>query len=99
MCRGADVSSREKWYRCTVGGKVPPMIDAERTIGRYRKGVLRWFVSRLSNGLGDDSNSLAQVVKVRASSYSSFRNLRKAIDLIAGKLEPRPIHLSSRRGV
>jgi transposase len=69
------------------------MIDAARSIRRHWSGVLRWFVSRITNGLLEGINSLVQAAKAKARGYSSFRNLRTIIYLIAGKLDLQPTHL------
>jgi len=83
----------EKWYRWAVRSRIPAMKDAARTIRRHWNGVLRWFVSRISNGLLEGLNSLVQAAKAKARGYSSFRNLRTIIYLIAGKLDLQPTHL------
>ena len=63
------------------------MIEAARTIRRHWNGVLRRFVSRISNGLLEGLNSLVQAAKAKARGYASFKNLRTIIYLIAGKLD------------
>ena len=68
------------------------MVDAARSIRRHWKGVLRWFVSKITNGLLEGINSL-QAAKAKARGYRSFRNLATIIYLIAGKLDLQPTHL------
>jgi transposase len=48
------------------------MVDAARSIRRHWKGVLRWFVSRITNGLLEGINSLVQTAKVKARGYGPF---------------------------
>ena len=60
------------------------MVDG--TLGSDKRGVLRWFDSRIANGLIEDLNSLVPVAKVKARGYRSTRNLKAIIYLIAGKL-------------
>lgn len=83
-----------KWYDWAIRSRIPAIKDAARTIRRHWDGVLRWFVSRISNGLLEGLNSLVQAAKAKARGYSSFRNLKTIIYLIAGKLDLQPTHLS-----
>ena len=69
------------------------MVHAARTIRRHWRGVLRWFTSRLTNGLLEGINSLVQAAKARAPGYRSARNLIAMVYLIAGKLELNVTHL------
>jgi len=51
---------------------------------RHRDGILRWFISKLNNGLLDALNSLVQAAKARARGYRSAENSKLMIYLIAG---------------
>jgi transposase len=59
------------------------------TIRRHRDGILRWFDSRIANGLIEGINSLIQAAKAKARGYRSTRNLKAVTYLIAGKLDLR----------
>jgi transposase len=59
------------------------------TIMRHRDGILRWFDSRIANGLIEGINSLIQAAKAKARGYRSTRNLKAVTYLIAGKLDLR----------
>ena len=63
------------------------MIDAARTVKRHCDGILRWFDSRIANGLIEGINSLVQAAKAKARGYRSSRNLKAIVYLIAGKLD------------
>ena len=63
------------------------MKDAARTVMRHRDGILRWFISKIANGLIEGINSLVQAAKAKAREYRSTRNLKAITYLIAGKLE------------
>ena len=63
------------------------MIEAARTIKRHWHGVLRWFDTRIANGIMEAINSLVQAAKAKARGYRSTRNLKAIIYLIAGKLD------------
>jgi transposase len=77
----------KKWYRWATHSRLPPMIEAARTIKRHWHGVLRWFDTRIANGIMEAINSLVQAAKAKARGYRSTRNLKAIIYLIAGKLE------------
>jgi transposase len=63
------------------------MIEAARTIKRHWDGVLRWFDSKIANGLIEGINSLVQAAKAKARGYRSMRNLKAMVYLLAGKLD------------
>jgi len=77
----------KKWYRWATHSRLPPMIDAARMIKRHWHGILRWFDTRIANGIMEAINSLVQAAKAKARGYRSTRNLKAIIYLIAGKLE------------
>jgi transposase len=63
------------------------MIEVAATVKRHWDGILRWFDSRIANGLIEGINSLVQAAKAKARGYRSVRNLETIIYLIAGKLD------------
>ena len=65
----------------------PDLIDAARTVKRHSDGILRWFQSKIANGLIEGINSLIQAAKAKARGYRSIRNLTAIVYLIAGKLD------------
>ncbi len=65
------------------------MKDAARTVMRHRDGILRWFDSRIANGLIEGINSLVQAAKAKARGYRSTRTIKAITYLIAGKLDLR----------
>jgi transposase len=69
------------------------MIDAARTIRRHFEGVLRWFTSRITNGILEGINSLIQAAKAKARGYRSTRNLITMAYLLAGRLKFNETHL------
>jgi transposase len=42
------------------------MIEAARTVKRHWVGILRWFDSKIANGLIEGINSLVQAAKAKA---------------------------------
>lgn len=79
----------KKWYYWATHSRIKPIIDAAKTVKRHWDGVMRWFESRLTNGLLEGINSLIQATKARARGYRSTKNLITMIYIIAGKLDYR----------
>ncbi|MGB8199690.1 MAG: transposase [Pseudonocardiaceae bacterium] len=64
-------------------------VELRRTVKRHWDGILRWFDSRIANGLIEGINSLVQAAKAKARGYRSMRNLKAMVYLLAGKLDLR----------
>ena len=77
----------KKWYFWATHSRLQPIIDAAHTIKNHWHGVLRWFDSRISNGILEGINSLIQAAKAKARGFRSTRNLITVVYLIAGKLD------------
>lgn len=77
----------KKWYFWATHSRLPPMIEAARTIKRHWAGVLNWFQSGLTNGVLEGINGLIQAAKTKARGYRSVKNLITIVYLIAGKLD------------
>src|SRR5690606_10540091 len=80
-----------KWYFWATHSRLPPMVRVAKTIKRHWKGVLRWFESRVNNGIMEGINSLIQAAKAKARGYRSTRNLIAIVYLIAGRLPLRTL--------
>lgn len=76
----------KKWYFWATHSRLEPMKKAAYTIKNHWDGVLRWFESRINNGILEGINSLIQAAKARARGYRTERALTTMIYLIAGKL-------------
>ena len=76
----------KKWYFWATHSRLPPMIRAARTIRQHWQGVLRWFRSRVSNGMLEAMNSLVQAAKARARGYRSPDNFITMAYLVCGRL-------------
>jgi transposase len=75
------------WYFWATHSRIAPMIQAAKTIKKHWAGVLRWFISRISNGVLEAINSLIQSAKAKARGFRNSRYLITMIYLIAGKLD------------
>jgi len=76
-----------RWYGWAIRSRLEPMMKAARTLKQHRDGVLRWFDSKIANGLIEGINSLVQAAKAKARGYRSLRNLMAIIYLITGKID------------
>ncbi|MGB7295085.1 MAG: transposase, partial [Candidatus Aminicenantales bacterium] len=77
----------KKWYFWATHSRLEPIKEAAYTIKRHWTGILRWFRSRINNGILEAINSLVQAAKARARGYRTTKNLITMIYLIAGKLK------------
>ena len=77
----------KSWYFWATHSRIGPMIKAAKTIKKHWAGVLRWFVSRITNGLLEGINSLIQSAKAKARGFRSTRYLITMVYLIAAKLD------------
>lgn len=79
----------DAWCAWVRASDLPPMARFAQTLVNHRDGILRWFQTRISNGLLEGLSSLVQAAKARARGYRSTRNLTAMIYLMHGKL---PLH-------
>jgi transposase len=77
----------DRWYGWAIRSRLEPMKKVARTIKQHRDGILRWFDSKIANGLIEGINSLVQAAKAKARGYRSLRNLMAIIYLITGKID------------
>jgi transposase len=77
----------KSWYFWATHSRLEPVIKAAKTIKENWAGVLRWFTSRITNGLLEGINSLIQAAKARARGYRTTRYLVIMIYLLQGKLD------------
>jgi transposase len=75
------------WMRGAIRSRLQPIIDFAHLVEEHWAGILRWFESRVSNGLLEGLNSLVQAAKRRARGYRSTRNYIAIIYLTVGKLK------------
>ncbi len=81
----------QRWYYWVTHSRIPPMIEAAKTIKRHWAGVLRYFDRRISNGKVEGTNSVIQTIKRRARGFPNVENFITMIYLVKGKL---PFQLS-----
>jgi transposase len=82
------------WCRGAKRSRLDPIIAFADMVEEYWLGIVRWFESRITNGLLEGLNSLVQAAKRRARGYRSTRNYIAVIYLTVGKLD---IHVTHAR--
>jgi transposase len=86
----------DRWYFWATHSRIPAVIKVAKTLKQHQGGVMRWFHSKLSNGLLEGMNSLIQAAKARARGFRSPRKMKVIIYLLLSKLDFRlPIALPS----
>jgi len=79
--------SLNKWYFWATHSRMEEIKEAAKTIKRHWSGVLRWFDSKINNGILEGLNSLIQAAKAKARGYRTFKNLKTIIYMLTGKLD------------
>ena len=74
------------WCQWATDSGLEPMARFARTVEAHRRGILRWFRTKISNGLLEGLSSLIQATKARARGFRSTRNLTAMIYLMHGRL-------------
>nr|WP_281289113.1 transposase [Methylacidimicrobium tartarophylax] len=74
------------WLQWADRSRLGPFRKLSRTIKAHLDGVLAFLQSRVTNGLIEAKGGLIQLAKRLATSFRSFRYLRIAAFLKAGKL-------------
>lgn len=64
-----------------------PVERVAKTIEKHLEGILRYFVSRVTNGLLEGINSLVQAAKAKARGFRSARKMKIIIYLLLSKLD------------
>ena len=77
----------DRWYGWAIRSRLEPIKKVARTFQRHRDGILRWFDSKIANGLIEGINSLVQAAKAKTRGYRSPPNLMAIIYLITGKID------------
>jgi transposase len=80
----------EDWCELAKSTGLEPVMKVAQTLMDHAAGVLRWFTSRITNGLLEGINSIIQAAKAKARGCRTTRNLITIAYLIAGKLDLTP---------
>ncbi|OIJ17618.1 hypothetical protein BKP37_03790 [Anaerobacillus alkalilacustris] len=77
----------DDWYNWAIRSRLEPMVEVARSLKKHEKGILRWFTSRMTNGLLEGINSLVQASKRKARGYRSIENFIAMIYATANKFK------------
>lgn len=77
----------KKWYLWATHCRLEPMKAVAKTIKKHWYGVVRWYDSRINNGILEGLNSLIQSAKSKARGFKTFRNFKIVIYLVTGNLD------------
>lgn len=75
------------WIAVAEQSAIKPMVKAAKTLRNRGKGILRWFISHLTNAVMEGLNSLLQAAKRKARGYRLHKTFITMAYLIAGKLD------------
>lgn len=76
----------QRWYYWATHSRLAPVIKFARTIKAHWDGVVRWFQSKINNGLLEGTNSLIQAAKSRSRGFRNVNYFITMIYLIGAKL-------------
>jgi len=77
----------KKWYFWATHSRLEPMRNAAYTIKRHWDGVVKWFDSRINNGILEGLNSIIQACKAKARGYKTTKNFKIIAYLVTGDLK------------
>jgi transposase len=77
----------KKWYFWATHSRLAPIIKAAKTIKRHWDGIVRWYESKINNGILEGLNSVIQAAKSKARGYKTFKNYKIIVYLLTGKLD------------
>lgn len=77
----------KKWYFWATHSRLEPIKKAAYTIKRHWEGVLKWFESRINNGILEGLNSIIQACKTKARGYKTTKNFKIIAYLVTGDLK------------
>jgi transposase len=81
----------KKWYAWAIRSRIEPMVEFAKTLKRHWAGIVRWFMSNITNAILEGLNSLIQAAKARARGFRSIDYFKLIIYRVAGKLGYLPI--------
>lgn len=77
----------KRWYFWATHSRLEPIIEFAKTVKRHWNGVVRWFTSKINNGILEGLNSLIQAAKARSRGFRNVKNFITMIYLLGAKLE------------
>ncbi len=77
----------KEWYFWATHSRLEPIKQAAYTIRRHWSGVLKWFESKINNGILEGLNSIIQACKAKARGYRTAKNFKIIVYLVTGDLK------------
>lgn len=77
----------DSWYDWAIRSQLEPMIKLAKSLKRHKDGILRWFITKMTNGLLEGINGLVQASKRKARGYRSTDNFIAMIYATVNKMD------------
>lgn len=77
----------KSWYSWAIRSRLVPMKDVAKTIKKHWGGIIRWYQSRINNGILEGLNSLIQSAKSKARGFKTFKNFKTISYLLTADLD------------
>lgn len=81
------VTYLKKWYFWATHSRLDPIIKAAKTVKSHWDGIVKWYESKINNGILEGLNSVIQAAKSKARGYKTFKNYKIIVYLLTGKLD------------
>jgi len=85
------IEGLKKWYFWATHSRLEPIKTFAKTLKKHWDGIVRWFKTKLTNGILEGLNSLVQAAKARARGYRSVEYFKLMIYMVAGKMGRLPM--------
>jgi len=85
-CETAKIAL-DAWMKTVENKGLEPLTDFSKTLSNHMPGILRYFTSKLTNGISEGLNSIIGQVKRRARGYTNMRHFINTIYLVKGGLK------------
>jgi transposase len=80
----------DRWYFWATHSRLPPIINAAKTLKRHLPGLLAYTKHRITNAVAEGTNGRIQLIKANARGYRNFAQYRIAILFHCGSLDLYP---------
>ncbi|MEW6301723.1 MAG: ISL3 family transposase [Thermodesulfobacteriota bacterium] len=80
----------DRWYFWATHSRLPPIIEAAKTLKRHLPGLLAYTKHRITNAVAEGTNGRIQLLKANARGYRNFAQYRIAILFHCGGLDLYP---------
>jgi transposase len=77
----------KKWYFWATHSRIEEIKQMAKTIKHHWDGILRWYDSKINNGILEGLNSLVQAARTKARGYKTIKTFKTMIYMITGKLD------------